>query len=281
MWPSTALTTILGRWGLSFGLERETGLPLLDWRVPLTTEGSIFGNLALADGVIYAADDQGFVYAVDAENGQPKWRRQVSDERFWSSPLVVDGILYIGGMDRRFYALDVEQEGALAWPPFKARGAIASQPAILDDLLYVGDFDGRLYAIDRNTGRAVHEFEGDNWFWNDAIVHDGLVYVGTLGGDFYALTPELTEVWRFPPLGSQEEGEAIRGAAIVVGDSIFFGTRQGTVRGLDLKNGAPSSRAFTTRAKILAPLGASQGRVYVHDFDDMLQIFNVLTDRSQ
>ncbi|MEE9285761.1 MAG: PQQ-binding-like beta-propeller repeat protein, partial [Dehalococcoidia bacterium] len=239
------------------------------------TEGKIYGSPALYEGRVIVADDKGFVYAIGTEGGREEWKVELSDKRFWSSPTVVDGVVYIGGMDKRLYALDIET-GAIVWV-FKAGGAIASTPLVVGDLVYVGAFDRKFYAIDRATGEERGVFKVDHWVWNDAIHHNGVIYVGSLGGTFYALEVEtLMEVWRFPPKGSPEPKKAIRSAAVIVDDRIFIATRSGNVQSLRLDTGNQDRReSFPIGAKVLASLAVADGVLYVSDQNERLHIREV------
>ena len=59
-----------------------------------------------------------------------------------------------------------------------------STPAIADGLLFVTDCAGLLHCLDAETGQPywTHQFKRD--LWGSALVADGKVYAGSLGGDF-------------------------------------------------------------------------------------------------
>jgi outer membrane protein assembly factor BamB len=50
------------------------------------------------DGIVYMADFSGFLHAIDAKTGKPLWVHDMF-AAVWSSPLVVDGKLYLGDED--------------------------------------------------------------------------------------------------------------------------------------------------------------------------------------
>jgi outer membrane protein assembly factor BamB len=51
--------------------------------------------VAIADGLVYAADRPGVIHCLDAETGQSYWTYDTKGE-IWGSPLVVDGKLFVG-----------------------------------------------------------------------------------------------------------------------------------------------------------------------------------------
>ena len=239
------------------------------WSIPL--EGMVFGSPILYEDRVYIADDEGFVYAFDANAGRSDdpfvWDEKVSDQRFWSTPtLSSDGILYIGGMDKRLYALDAKT-GAPVWPePFKAGAAITSTPLVLGDVVYVGAFDQKFYAVDRRTGDEIWAFKADGWFWNDAIANQDrtVIYVGSLGGSFYALNvKDGTQIERFPI------GAKIRATSVLVGDLIYIVVRNGQVLRLNLPTGRIST-VETLDAKALASPEWAEDSLYVSDLNQKL-----------
>jgi outer membrane protein assembly factor BamB len=70
--------------------------------------GPLYAALSYADGVIYAdTESGGDVVALDAATGAVLWRYQTGYEGDWraSSPVLVDGVLYVGSNDEHIYAL--------------------------------------------------------------------------------------------------------------------------------------------------------------------------------
>jgi outer membrane protein assembly factor BamB len=65
--------------------------------------------------------------------------------KVFSSPTVAGGMVYFGGLDRFFYALD-SQTGEENWR-FEAEGMIESSPLIANGMVYFGSQDGHLYAL--------------------------------------------------------------------------------------------------------------------------------------
>jgi hypothetical protein len=105
------------------GLYDAPGVPELGgvkWK--FETGDGIWPSPVVTDGVVYVGSDDDHLYAVDVETGEEVWkfytlknmkpadtRRPLYDD-FSSSPLVVDGVVYVGGVDGSacFYAIDAQ-----------------------------------------------------------------------------------------------------------------------------------------------------------------------------
>ena len=125
------------------GVEKvEVVLNDVDLTAPVDPlEGATFrGNLQRTGSY----NDKG----VPALTGE-KWRFK-TDGPVRSSPVVVDGLAYVGSDDGFFYAIEVAT-GKEAWQ-FKTRGAVQSSATVKGGSVYFGANDGRLYALDAKSG---------------------------------------------------------------------------------------------------------------------------------
>jgi outer membrane protein assembly factor BamB len=66
---------------------------------PLGEKEVVFGrsisNVAVADGLLYAADVNGYLYCLDAKTGAKYWEHDFK-ATIWASPYVVDGKVFVG-----------------------------------------------------------------------------------------------------------------------------------------------------------------------------------------
>jgi alcohol dehydrogenase (cytochrome c) len=124
------------------------------------------------------------------------WTYQIEDPgKFSSSPIVIDGILYITEPGGRVVALD-GRTGRPVWrysrrPPegvLACCGAANRGLAVLNDLLFVGTLDARLIALDLLTGKVRWITTVDDYRAGYAITAAPLavrdkVVVGIAGGE--------------------------------------------------------------------------------------------------
>jgi outer membrane protein assembly factor BamB len=181
--------------GNLYALELETGE--LEWR--FETEGSALASAdfgfdrktiqsspAVAGGTVYFGSRDGAMYAVDAGNGELRWR--VSEGPSWmvSSPAVSDGAVYAGWSDALiFHAVDAST-GEELWR-FDVGDRVFSSPTVVGATVYVGTLSGQLLAIDKNTGQERWRYGLGEWIASSPTVADGVVYFGSDDGAVYAL----------------------------------------------------------------------------------------------
>ncbi len=88
-----------------------------------------------------------------------KWKFKTGPvvEAWFSSPTVVNRVVYFGADDGYVYAVDVES-GKEKWR-FKTGDVVYSSPAIAENTVYAGSHDGNMYAINADTGREKWRFQ--------------------------------------------------------------------------------------------------------------------------
>lgn len=105
-----------------------------------------------------------------------KWRFQ-TEGPIKSSPVAVDGIVYIGSNDEHIYAVDAEK-GTEVWK-VKTRGAVAGSAAVVDGVVYLASEDGRMFALDAKSGEKkwVTSFSRRRPCGSPAVAY-GVVFIG-------------------------------------------------------------------------------------------------------
>ena len=265
-----------------YAFDPETGQER--WNAP--AESTIIAAPAYADDVVYYADSDGHLYAVDAETGAPKpgWSFE-ADSAIWASPLVVEDRLYVAGMDHYVYRLDPET-GEVIWKT-KVGGAMAAQPILDDvrDVLYVGAFNGQVYALNADSGELVEgfDFEGaDNWIWSEVLVTGDALYVTALDGKLYALDPAngaLLPGLSYDTGGNGEKATLIRAAPVQSGDNIIVaavGVADESSQVIAVKDGQ-QQWPWNTDRSVYTNLVVVGDTVYVLTRDGQLQTVNAET----
>ena len=110
----------------------------------------------------------------------------------YSSPAVVDGVVYVGSKDNNVYAIDAAT-GSERWR-FATGSDVYSSPAVVDGVVYVGSWDESVYAIDAATGSERWRFATGSYVRSSPAVVDGVAYVGSYDGSVYAIGYSETEV---------------------------------------------------------------------------------------
>ncbi|MEX2599010.1 MAG: PQQ-binding-like beta-propeller repeat protein [Dehalococcoidia bacterium] len=244
----------------------------------------IAGALAPTDDAVVVAAAEGAnagrIYVLDGETLGERCRYPASGEepagQLWSTPVLLDGIIYVGGLDHRLHAVAVE-DCSPVWPePADLHGAVTAEPLAVNGNLYVGTFDRRFYEVDQQTGETRELFRADNWFWGRAATDGQRLYVPNMDGRLYAYDLEQDEVvWRYP--AGEDDRSAILSTPVVFGDSVVFGSDSGlltVVRGAD---GGFEWDQQLGGGEIRAPLTVEDGIVYVHTVDGEIHAINLET----
>ncbi|MBP1929179.1 PKD repeat protein/outer membrane protein assembly factor BamB [Methanolinea mesophila] len=206
-------------------------------------------------------------------SGALVWSRATGD-RVYSSPAVVDGVVYIGSDDQNLYALDAEN-GAVVWN-YTTGGRVLASPAVDNGIVYSGSYDNNLYALDKNTGLLLWTFQTGGWVTSSPVVTGGVVYSGSLGDRLYALDAHNgTELWNvtFGEYPSIDSSPAVcNGLLYVTGD-------QTTLYALDAMDGTEIWN-FTTGSPISSSPAVADGILYVSSWDGNAYALDTLTGQE-
>lgn len=162
----------------------ETTLAVSKGRSELERMVDIDAALVRVDNVVYTVGYQGKLSAVDLDNGQILWARDLSSHRDMA---IAGGQIYVTDSNSRIWALD-RGNGATLWRQDKLQGRFLTAPMILQaDYLIVGDYQGLIHCLARADGSllASQDLEEAN---NLAQL------AGTVAGPEEKLVDDFTEV---------------------------------------------------------------------------------------
>jgi len=131
-------------WAIRADGEGDVTSSHVRWRFEDPDFGRAIATVAVADGIVYTADLNGFLFALDANTGEKLWTYDALAP-FWSSPLVADGKVYVAdtegdvGVLRSGRTLDVLAE--IVMPR-----AVYGSPVTDGSMLYLATSD-TLYAL--------------------------------------------------------------------------------------------------------------------------------------
>ena len=141
-------------------------------------------DITYADGTLYAATDQGAVYAVDAESGETDWSFEDISE-VETIPVLADGTLYVASTgDNALHAID-PSIGTRQWR--KSLNGTPTSPVYADGVLYFGADDNYVYAHDADDGEELWSFQTGGEVVAPPVVVEDRVYAASTDGILYAL----------------------------------------------------------------------------------------------
>ena len=192
-------TVYTGDWdGKVYAFAEHTGKTL--WSTQLG--GQVKGGVSRSGNRLFVGDYSGHVYALDARTGRVIWRagaqpRFGSTGRFYATPAVAYGRVYIGATDGKVYSFGATS-GDLRWSQ-STGGYVYSSSAVWRDRIYTGSYSNRFFCFDAATGNIIWQFPANGPISGSPTVIAGRVYFATLAGRTYALDARTgRQVWTFP-----------------------------------------------------------------------------------
>ena len=165
----------------AYGLGEDTGEEL--WRYSTGRLPARNFQAVVSEGAYYFSPDR-HLYALSTETGGYFWSFE-ADAMIETTPVVADGMVFVGTESGRFHALDVST-GQLVWT-WDTPGASIDSPAVVDGVLYAESEDGNLRALRAATGEELWSFQKGYFDGIPAYtVEDGILFVGSLDGAVYA-----------------------------------------------------------------------------------------------
>ncbi len=176
----------------------------------------------------------------------PIWRFRCEDE-VRSSPVVVDGVLYVGCYDHNLYALDAKT-GKFLWK-YATEGGIAATPCIWKDRVLFGSEDRFFYAVSVRTGRILWTCPTGGRIRSSARVELEHAFFGSDDRRLYAVNANNGQVvWQFEAL------EAIRSSPAIGDEMVYVGSEDYHLYAIDLQTGRQRWKFRTNRNVISSPL---------------------------
>lgn len=201
-----------------------------------------------------------------AEKPELLWKRTFDGGGFAATAAIVDGVVYVGGVDGMLSALDLAG-GEVKWQ-FHAPAALHAAPAVANGMVYIGDVDGELHAVDVADGtekwsvKSGGEINAGAVFYGNKLLftsQDGGLYcVDTANGaiewqytadDSLQCTPTVAGHRGFlagcdgklhivdldlgKGIATVEIGEPTLSTPAVMGQSVYFGTMGERFRAVD------------------------------------------------
>jgi outer membrane protein assembly factor BamB len=243
-------------------------------RWDLAISGGVISELTTDHGVAYFGGGDGFLYAVDLENGRVNWKYELKNP-IVSRPTVSQGRVFVTTTDDTIYAFDAGT-GKWLWHYRRRSSPIAtiygaSAPLVDKNEVLAGLSDGFLVTLSVEDGTLKWEKKlhfGTRFTDVNAhpVLVNGVIYIPSYDGSLYALGRQKGDViWRFDAGGSKE--------VVVEGSRIFLPSSEGSIYAIqkdtskvlwkfELDSGVPTQLIVTDKYIIF---GSSFQYLYVVD----------------
>ncbi len=228
------------------------------WKYP--TEGGIGTTPCITEDLVIFGSTDGVVYAVNTRSGRLAWSMPTK-ARVYSSPSVAYGHIFIGSDDHNLYAIHAHS-GRKVWA-YATDGEVRTRPYIEENLIIFADMQGNCYALGLNRENKWR-FRARRAFLSSPLMHKGLVLLGSMDWNFYALDNRSGwVVWRY------RTGGPVVSSPVVLQRTVFFGSTDGAFYALDVNEGRLVWR-YECEAKITCTPAIYGDRVYFGDVNGNL-----------
>jgi len=142
-----------------------------------------------SSGALFAADYEGLLVSIDAENGRKNWELKTK-QPFSGGPGLDSDQVYMGTIDGRVIAYD-RNGGTELWNA-QVSSEVLSPPASADGIVVVRCIDGRVFGLDAVNGRRIWIYDHSVPLLTlrgnpDLLVRAGVVFVGYDDGSVVSL----------------------------------------------------------------------------------------------
>jgi outer membrane protein assembly factor BamB len=190
------------------------------WELNMRTRDEAASPAVVGDTLVAHAK-AGRVLVIDRERGKVRWSYPVSGE-IESSPVVADGVDYLGDWAGDVYALDLATHKA-RWI-YHDGCKITASAAVSGGTVFLGDYCGRVLALSRTTGHLLWSASAGSPVYGTAAVADGRVFAPSRdAGALYAFTTSGRYLWHV------STGNLVYSAPAVWHGRVYFGSYSGTL----------------------------------------------------
>lgn len=187
-----------------------------------------------------------------------KWRFS-THLPFYSSPMVNNNLVYIGGLDSTLHIIDLNKGNEIG--NIKTGGEIRSNVCFDNNNFYLNGGDGCLYSFNIDSKKLNWKFvaEGEkkydfaDYFHSTPVLSDGIIYCGFGDGIMYAVNSNDGKlIWSF------KSEDIIHNTPAISNNKIFFGSFDGYIYALKITTGEFLWR-YKTNGHEYFPKGEVQG----------------------
>jgi outer membrane protein assembly factor BamB len=235
-----------GGGGAMWALDAATGEP----RWSFAVADRQFAPAAIQDAVVYTCARSTF-YALDRSTGALLWTFEADASIGSTSPLLLDGVAYVGSDNGTIYAIDLTTHTA-RWS-VTTGGGVRTYLAGANDTIYATQGGGVLCALAVSDGHELWRarLAGDA-DWTEAAVANGLVFAGASGNDFYAFDATTgVQRWKFDDANSDRSGWS---APAIADGVVYAGNRNRRMFAFEAATGRVLWRVDTEDAATTDPV---------------------------
>ncbi|MBK8618664.1 MAG: serine/threonine-protein kinase [Anaerolineales bacterium] len=206
--------------------------------------------------------------------------KYATDGGIVTRPIVYDNNVFFGSEDKRLHVVS-ERTGKVLWT-YYTEGKIYSSPRIAEGHIFFGSDDQDLHAVNAGSGRSIWKYSTEAPIHSTPLIANELIYFGNESGTFLAVDFRGTMKWRF------QSKRAVTSSPIIKGQAIYFTSLDGTLYSLDAKNGWPIWKFRLGKGSVSSPaiaddfafVGAADGFIYCVDLRTAKEVWRFRTENQ-
>jgi len=163
-------------------LNKNTGA--LVQKIELASSKSkIIASPVIDDGLLIIPSSDGAVsaYAV-SDYSKPAWTIKLSSD-VWTTPLVLDGKVYISSLDKKLNVIDLKTGELLS--SVQTNGAIMDNLVYANQVIYFSTFGKEVLSFDPETGTTKTIIQTTGEIWAAPLVLDDRIIAADMQGNVY------------------------------------------------------------------------------------------------
>jgi outer membrane protein assembly factor BamB len=208
-----------------------------------------------------------------------------------SSPVVADGVVYVGSDNGYIYALNA-YNGAQVWR-YNTYGPVQSAATVQNGVVYFGGFHSHaVFALNASTGALIWETPTSSVYPDEissTAVANGLVYVAVenvgFGGELYVLNASTgVQVWSYQPAAWLPSSPTVSGGNVYVAASdgsitVLNGVTGNRIWTYTVFSNGQNSSSGNLNYFGACPVSIANGLLYVATEDQMAVALNASTGK--
>jgi len=225
----------------------------------------------VAKGTLYFQEKSALFYALDADTGKVKWKKDIGALGA-ASPAYSHGRVYAVTLDPGEAIAMRARDGKLLWKrPLSGRSE--TSPIIAGKNVIVGSESGTVYALDRDSGQVDWQVSTGGAVKGGLALDDGVLYGANYAGQVFALRASTgSYVWQSSTQGlSFGRGGPVYSTPAVAFGRVYLGSIDGRVYSFDADTGnllwSHSTGDWVYAAPAVADTKRSDPTVYVGSKD--------------
>jgi outer membrane protein assembly factor BamB len=228
-------------------------------------------------GILYAVNNSGFAFALDAMTGKKIWERRIGRLNA-SSPTYYKHRLYIVNLVPGHIVKLNAGNGSVIWKK-RLPNRAESSPVVVGSSVYFGCEDGKLYSVSTANGNVRWTTQLGGPVKAAPAYYGGRLYVGDYGGDMNAVDAQTGKlVWQTGSLGTGVSGGEFYSTPAIAFGRVYAGNNDDRVYSFDLADGelawTYSTGGYAYSGPTVASTAHSPPTVYIGSFDGNVYALN-------